>query len=310
MVFYDQRPFGQGEDLILGDREPLPVRFRNGDLFRRFPLGVGVNHFYLFSSELLLDDRPEICAQGRLEDVELVGIDGSLNDHLAQPVRRRDENCVAKTGFGINGENNSGGRQIGPYHFLNADRERNRHMVEPLVDPVGDGPVGEKGGKTTLARVDQLFFSPDVQKSLLLSGKAGVGKVLGGSRTPHGHVGFFPVLIAQLPVGRDNFFPEILRQLGVVDKRPDLFPPLAQVFDVVRIEIRQKLVDFIRNACRLEKITISMGRYGITIGNVDALRRKLADHLAQRCILAPDLWNVLQLQLIKPDHEFVVHMSS
>src|SRR3546814_15878617 len=75
---------------------------------------------------------------------------------------------------------------LGPHHLLNADRKGHVHMVEALGLAVADRPVGEERRIAAAACVKQRPPAPDVQKRLLLAGKAGVGQVLGGGAAATG----------------------------------------------------------------------------------------------------------------------------
>src|SRR3546814_11436649 len=59
-------------------------------------------------------------------------------------------------------------------------------MVEALGLAVADRPVGEERRIAAAACVKQRSPAPDVQKRLLLAGKAGVGQVLGGGAAVNG----------------------------------------------------------------------------------------------------------------------------
>src|SRR3546814_10587326 len=59
-------------------------------------------------------------------------------------------------------------------------------MVEALGLAVADRPVGEERRIAAAACVKQRPPAPDVQKRLLLAGKAGVGQVLGGGAAANG----------------------------------------------------------------------------------------------------------------------------
>ena len=85
--------------------------------------------------------------KGRLVDIEFVGIDLALDDVFAQPVGAGDENHVAKARFGVESEDHAAGGEIGADHLHHADRQRDLEMVEAVIDPVDDGPIGEDRGK-------------------------------------------------------------------------------------------------------------------------------------------------------------------
>ena len=58
-------------------------------------------------------------------------------------------------------------------------------MVESVVDPVDDGAVGEDRGEAAPARLEQGRLAVDVEKALVLAGKAGGRQVLSGRRAAH-----------------------------------------------------------------------------------------------------------------------------
>ena len=123
--------------------------------------------------------------EGRLVDIELVGIDLALHDVLAEPIGTGDEHHVAKAGFGIEREDDAARRQIGADHLHHADRQSDLEMVEAVVDAVDDGAVGEDRGEAAPARLEQIVFAAHIEKALMLSGKTRGRQVFGGRRAAH-----------------------------------------------------------------------------------------------------------------------------
>ena len=109
--------------------------------------------------------RAMALPEGRLVDVELVGIDLALHDVLAQPVGAGDEHHVAKARLGVEGEDHAAGCQVGAHHLHHADRQSDLEMVEAVVDAVDDGAVGEHRGEAAPARLEQVAGAADVQDS-------------------------------------------------------------------------------------------------------------------------------------------------
>ena len=58
-------------------------------------------------------------------------------------------------------------------------------MVKLLIDPIGDGAIGEQGGETAFARVQQCEVPLHIQVALLLPGKTGVRQIFGGGAAAH-----------------------------------------------------------------------------------------------------------------------------
>ena len=53
-------------------------------------------------------------------------------------------------------------------------------LVEAMFDSVMDAAVGEQAGKAAPNRVEQIVFTLHIQKGLVRTSEAGLGKVLGG----------------------------------------------------------------------------------------------------------------------------------
>ena len=82
----------------------MQKRSRSGlgtETFRRAAMTACIDHAHLLAPERPAQDDAMALPEGRLVDVELVGIDRALHDILAQPVDAGDEHDVAEAGFGI-----------------------------------------------------------------------------------------------------------------------------------------------------------------------------------------------------------------
>src|SRR6476646_11588445 len=94
--------------------------------------------------------------EGRLEDIEFVGIHGALHDVLAKTVRAGNEHDVAKPGLGIKRKDHAARGQVRTHHLHHANRERDLEVIETLVNPVMDSTVGEKARETAPAGIEEL----------------------------------------------------------------------------------------------------------------------------------------------------------
>src|ERR1039457_1286151 len=152
-----QRITSKFQYLVVAETEALPFT-----LWHLYIAGqdVGsaatVDHFDALLAKLFTDDWAVSRAQGRFEDVKIVGIDRSLHDVFSEPVSATDEDHIAETGLRIEAKHDTARRQVRADHFHHPDGEGDLEVVEPLVDPVGDGPVGEKGGKAAAAGIQEL----------------------------------------------------------------------------------------------------------------------------------------------------------
>ena len=71
---------------------------------------------------------------------------------------------------------------------MRCTRQRNRQVIEALIDAVRDGAIGEQGGKAALAGIEQRGMALDVEVGLLLPGKAGIWQILGRSTAADGNI--------------------------------------------------------------------------------------------------------------------------
>ncbi len=56
-------------------------------------------------------------------------------------------------------------------------------MVEPVIHPVNDRPVGEQRRETFAARLYQIIEAGNIQEAFVPAGEAGCGRVFGGGGT-------------------------------------------------------------------------------------------------------------------------------
>ncbi len=83
MVFYDYCPLGELQNFIFRNTETISVFIgdrNDGGCFSAF---ARINHLFFFCAEFLLE-YGTMPIEGRFEDKKLVGIDRSLDDHLAE----------------------------------------------------------------------------------------------------------------------------------------------------------------------------------------------------------------------------------
>ena len=140
---------------------------------------------HLLAAERAAQHRAVALPEGRLVDVELVGIDLALHDVLAEAPGAGDEDHVAEAGFGVEREDDAARGEIGADHLHHPDRERDLEVVEAVVDAIDDGAVGEDRGKAAPAGLEHVGLAAHIQKALVLAGEARGRQVLGGRRAAH-----------------------------------------------------------------------------------------------------------------------------
>ena len=138
---------------------------------------IAIDHLNGFAAEIFSQDRPVARRQGRLVNVEFVGIHRALNDSLTKPVRGGNEHRVSETGLGIKSKHDAGGTNVATHHSLNTGRQSDLTVVKALVHPVGDSSIIEQRCEDLVHRGDDIVEATDVKERFLLSGKRCVRQV-------------------------------------------------------------------------------------------------------------------------------------
>ena len=113
--------------------------------------------------------------------------------------------------------------------------------------------------------------------------------------------------VGELCEGITNRVFEFGREGVFDDPVPDLFARGDQGIDVVDVQIIQRGIDFVGQAVVSQKRAIGISRGGKAIRHRDTGISQMADHLAQRGVLAADRFDVVHTELAEPDHLRVVH---
>ena len=161
------------DDIVVGVRECMRVCLVDIDGFDG-PAGrriVRVDHLDGFAAEVFAQNRKTAIPERRFVDVELVRIDGTLHDGLAESVGRGYEYCVAKAGFGIECEYDARGTHVASHHRLYTGRECDLAVIEALMDAISDGAVIEQRCEHHVYRRNHVLEAAYVEKGLLLACK-------------------------------------------------------------------------------------------------------------------------------------------
>ena len=197
--------------------------------------------------DLLLD-----VPLGLVDDVG-VGGDLSSDDRLSEPVSGLDDDLVGSV-VGVLREHDSG--ELGVDHPLDDDGELDLAVRVPLLLAVCDGPRGEQGGPAFPDLVEEVRLVLHVEVGLLLSGEAGVGKVLGGGAGPHCDESGLSLGEQRLVFG-DDLVPQVDGDLVLLEKAPDLVGSCGEAVVGVSVYFGDLLVDRIENLAGIDKIVIS-----------------------------------------------------
>jgi hypothetical protein len=302
IVVLDQdRLLGQFHDLGVGDGEAQTIRLRHllgEDLLGA--TGLGIDHAQSLAAHIAAQHGGPARGQGRLVDIELVGIDGALDHHFAQAIAGGDKDGVAETRFRVQGKHDAGGGEVAAHHALDAGGEGDVAMLEALMDPVGNSPIVEQGGEHLLDAVLDVVQALDVEEGLLLTGEGGIRQVLGGGGGAHGPGDFAARLGHQLLVividggfegGREGLFH---------DPAPEAGTDLGQLGDVVHVQIIEQGLDALVQSVLGQELAVGVGGGGEAAGDPHADFRKVMDHFAQGGVLAAHDGHIVHAQVAEP----------
>ena len=176
-------------------------------------------------------------------------------------------------------------------------------MGEALVDAVGDGTVVVERGKDLADVVENGVDAHHVEHRFLLAGKGGVGQVFGRGTGAHGKGNAFGRALGEAgEVVADGLF-QIGRKARVTHPAADFGAGLGQGLHVVGVQAGQAGVDALGQAVVGEEVAKGFGRGGKAAGHLDPGGCQLADHFAQRGVLAADDVHVGHAQLFEGDDQ-------
>ena len=287
-------PAGEGEDVVIAEREPRPIAGGHGHVLRHLAAAGGVDELELLRAQVLGEDWPRALRERRLEHVVLVGVHRPLHDVLAEPVGRVDEHDVPEPRLGVEREHDAGDREVRAHHALDADRERDLHRIEAAIGAIRDGAVGEQRREAALAAVDQRGVALHVQVGLLLPGEARVGQVLRRRAAADRDVDALPAPLAQPIVGVRDRALERGRELRGHDRLAELEAALAQLR-----EIAEPRLGF--SAGREAPVRVRGRREAVR--DLDPLWGQRSVHLAERGVLPSNLRDVIDADLLEPSDE-------
>ncbi len=100
MIFNDLGPLASFRISSSPITETLSILDGDGNLFRRFAaLVLSIDQFDLLGARFLLENGAESLLERRLEDIEFIRIDSTLNNHFPEPVRTCDQDGIPETGL-------------------------------------------------------------------------------------------------------------------------------------------------------------------------------------------------------------------
>ena len=122
MLLDVERLARERQHVAIVERETLTVRRRDIESCNALSRArLGVDHLDGLATEIAPQDRVPVRAQRRLVYVELVRIDRTLHDRLAQTVGAGDEDDVTKSRVRVQREHDAACAKITPDHVLHAD---------------------------------------------------------------------------------------------------------------------------------------------------------------------------------------------
>ncbi|OIQ78749.1 hypothetical protein GALL_395460 [mine drainage metagenome] len=258
--------------------------------------------------EVAADHRLSTSLQRGFEYVELVRIDRPLHHGFAKTVGRGDEHHIGKAGLGIECEHHARHRLVAAHHALHPGRQGDVAMDEALVHAIGDGAVVVERGKHMSDLVEHGLDAADIEIGFLLSGERGVRQVFrrcGGAHRERR----IRVAGGQRGIRSADGLLEVGRKGRVDNPLADLFANLRQGAHVVRIQGGQRRFDAPLQPAGAQDFAEGMRRGAKPARHAHSGSGELADHFAQRSILAADLVDIAHSHIVQFQNEFLPGMG-
>ncbi len=304
MVLDPDRIVGKLEHLRVLDAETLPSRPRNGNISCA-AMTVSIDHAHLLAPERPAQDDAMAATERRLVDVELIGIDGTLHDILAQAVDASDEHDVAEPGFCIEREHNTARSAVGSDHLHDSDRERDLEVIKSIVDSIGDGPIGEDRSEAVPAGFEQLISAADVQETFVLACKARRRQILGGGGAAHGNRNVGAIVVFELSVGLGDLTSEAIGTGSIEDDRAGLGGAAGKLVDAGLIERVEQRMQSVPCAGRGQRVAVGLSGQRKSVRHPDALSRQNRIEFAQRRVLSAHGRDIAQPNIAEPTNAIV-----
>ena len=179
-------------------------------------------------------------------------------------------------------------------------------MLEAVVHAIGDGTVVVQRGEDFLDLADYIVGAGDIQEGLLLAGEGRIGQVFRGRGRTHRHrdivaVGRGSALFGAQPgIGGADVPVQLRLQRRIDHPASDFRTGSSERPDILHVQRRQPVVNpLVQGVVRDEGLE-RVGGGGETAGHRHTESGELADHLAERGVLAADLGEIGQAQVVQP----------
>ncbi len=299
-------------DLAIADRELTAFGLRHLERLHgaaRYP-AAGEHHAQRLGAETPAQDRRASALQRRLVNVKLVWIDLALYHGLSQPVGGRNENHPVEPRFGIEREQHAGRTLIAAHHLLHACRQCNPGMHEALVHPIRNCAVVVERRENVADRQQHVVEAMNVEKGFLLAGEGGVREILRRGRRTHRERAFSAAVFHECLVRGADLRLQSRRQWRLEYPLADLRARRSQRGHVIDVETGEHLFNSARQSVRRQNLAIRGRGGGEASRNPHTGLSKLADHLAQRGILAAYAVDVGHAKFIKRyDEAWLAHFA-
>ncbi|CPM24179.1 Uncharacterised protein [Bordetella pertussis] len=278
MLLDDDRVARQLDDFVVGQRIAVAFGHRHIDGAHGAAFGtLGVEfHLDQLGADAAADDGIVAAFERRLEDVELVRVDGALHHRLAQAVRRGDEHHVLEARLGVDGEHHAGAALVGTDHALDAGRQRDLGVGVALVHAIRNGAVVVQRGENVADLVEHVVDAHHVEEGLLLAGERSVGQVFGGRRGAHRERAL-AVGVELGECGADRLF-EFRRERRIDHPLTDLRAGAGQLAYVFGVEGGETVSDALVQTGSLQEVPEGLGGRGKAAGHAYPRAGQLTDH--------------------------------
>src|SRR6185312_10921006 len=227
------------------------------------------------------------------------------HDHFTKAVAGGDEYHAAETRLGVEREQYARRADVRTHHQLHACGQEHFLVLETLVHAVGDRAVVVQRRKDFLDLVQHVLDAGDVEECFLLAGKTCIRQIFRGRGRTHRDRNVSAAgVLAELRVGIAGCLFEFAGQFGIDDPAADFLAGRGQCSDIFDVQRREPLLDPLGETALFEVFAKRVGGSGKSARHRHTQLGEIADHFAERSILAADLGKVGHAQLVQPQDKF------
>ena len=302
MPLDEARPPCERQHLVIGQAEALPFLGGRG-LAARGATAVRVHQPDLLGAQPAADDRLRAFQQRGLEDDPLVRGHDTLDHVLAEPVRARHDDGVAKARFGVQREDDARAGDVRPDHRHDAHRQRDSQVVVAEPRAVTDRAVGEERRTAGVDGAQHALGTTHVEERLGGAGERGFGQVFGSGRRAHRERGLAAQALVEPFARFEHGLTHGRRKWRLEDRGTRVVSAARELLEILGVEAGEQRAQAIAETRFGEQEAERLGRGREPVDHANSLRPQGTEQLTQRRVLASDLSEMIERDLREVERE-------